>query len=149
MEEFLMILSLIKNHHHVWYKPPGLSRQKLLALHGIMLHLNKYINFHGHKLAASYKLHICISWEPAYTHSSALPLNILLMTMGLSPWIEPFPPSRLNPKPAGVFSRVTVQIVSSVAENKWKVIRWAPHIWKRYEIWICYKKWTLLFAKAL
>lgn len=45
------------------------------------------------------------------------------MTMGLSPWMEPFPPSRLNPKPAAVFSRVTVQTVSSVAEKKWKVIR--------------------------
>lgn len=38
------------------------------------------------------------------------------MVMGLSPWMEPFPPSKLNPKPADVFSNLTVKIMSSEAE---------------------------------
>lgn len=46
-----------------------------------------------------------------------IPLKILLMVRGLSPCREPFPPSRLKPNPAEVFSSVTVQTVASASEE--------------------------------
>lgn len=38
----------------------------------------------------------------------SVPLKILLMTKGLSPWMEPLPPSRVNPTPPAPFSSSTL-----------------------------------------
>lgn len=58
--EFLVSLSFIRVHNHVWYKSAVPRRQKLLALHGIMLHLPK-ISFNKYKSAVSYELRYFLS----------------------------------------------------------------------------------------
>lgn len=59
----------------------------------------------------------CPRPEPMQTAAHSAPLKILLTVRGLSPCSEPFPPSRLKPSPADVFSSVTVQTVASVAKE--------------------------------
>ena len=53
--------------------------------------------------------------EKGKEHSA--PLKIRLMVRGLSPCREPFPPSRLKPSPAVVFSSVTVWTAASAVEE--------------------------------
>lgn len=48
---------------------------------------------------------------------SHVPLKMRLTVRGLSPCREPFPPSRLKPSPAEVFSSVTVKTAASAAEE--------------------------------
>ena len=62
----------------------------------------------------------CKISSPSWTVSlcsEATPLKILLTIRGLSPCREPFPPSRLKPSPAEVFSRVAGQTVASAVDS--------------------------------
>lgn len=59
----------------------------------------------------------CGGLAPTHTQTQThtAPLKILFTVSGLSPSREPFPPSRLKPSPAEVFSSVTVCTVASAA----------------------------------
>lgn len=81
-----MSLSLIKDHQHVWYKPPGLSRQQITGTAQDNAAFTKNTIFMGINQQSVMN---CTSLHQLRTCrvriSVCLPLNILLMTMGLSP----------------------------------------------------------------
>lgn len=57
---------------------------------------------------------VAFLWEDAGS-----PLKILLITKGLSPWMEPFPPSSVKPTPAApLFSPTVIGAPCTAAETQ-------------------------------